>query len=283
MGSRGRILFFAILCSLSSLVGCTTVGESGRKQLMLIPESRERQMGEEAWQLMERSLQPSPNSKAAELVERVGRRVAIVTGKTDYEWEFRLFESPAVNAFCLPGGKVAVYTGILGPMESEAGMAVVLGHECAHATCRHGAERISEQMAVRTVGSIVSGAARQWVPNFQGLINTGYNFGMTGGIILPFYRAHEEEADHVGLLYAARAGYDPEEAIRFWERMTEAGKKAGRGHPPAFLSTHPTDEKRIAKLREYLPEAQSIYAASSQQFGRGAPLPLGAPQIARVE
>lgn len=192
-----------------------------------------------------------------ELVRTVASRLAAATGETgaSFQWEVSLLASDQVNAFCLPGGKIAVYSGILPVAQNAAGLATVMGHEMAHATSRHGAQRVFQQNLTQTAmtGLAVSMADMDY--NQQRAIMGALGAGAQFGVLMPFGRRHETEADEVGLMYMARAGYDPSESLRFWQRMDRAG---GAG-PPEFLSTHPSHGTRIAQLRSLLPKAMEEY------------------------
>lgn len=248
--------------------GCSTVEGTGRKQLMLIPESQDARLGAEAYEQVLAEETESSDAEMTAVLRRVGERVAAVVNRPDFEWEFRLIESDQVNAFCLPGGKIAVYTGILPIMQTEAGMAVVIGHEVAHAVARHGPERMSQQMTVSVLQEGLKHGLKDSSPTFQSGALKAFGVGATVGAILPFSRDHELEADNLGLMYAARAGYDPSEAVPLWERMGGAGGKA----PPEFLSTHPHVENRITQLNELMPKAMQEYEAAPQQYGKGETL-----------
>jgi predicted Zn-dependent protease len=194
-------------------------------------------------------------------VQKVGKRIAAVAGKSlpTAQWEFVVFESSEANAFCLPGGKVGVYTGILPVTKDEAGLATVIGHEVAHAVARHGAERMSEAMVMQVGGEMLGAAMSSADPRWQAATALAYGVGTQVGRELPHSRAQESEADNIGLTYMARAGYDPQEAVKFWQRFAEYGKTHGGGGTPAFLRTHPTDETRIQQLQELMPRAQAEY------------------------
>jgi predicted Zn-dependent protease len=250
------------------VAGCTTVEGTGRRQLMLIPESQDGKLGAEAYQQVLAEERESTDAEMTAVLRRVGERIAAVANRPDFEWEFRLIESEQVNAFCLPGGKIAVYTGILPIMKNEAGMAVVIGHEVAHAVARHGPERMSQQMSVGVIQEILKYGLKDQSPTVQSGALQAFGVGATVGAILPFSREHELEADHLGLMYAARAGYDPNEAVPLWERMGSASQ----GRPPEFLSTHPHVENRITQLRDLMPKAMEEYKAAPQQHGAGEPL-----------
>lgn len=191
-----------------------------------------------------------------ERIQRIGMRIAAATGRTDYEWEFRVIEDDkTLNAFCLPGGKVAVYTGLLPVAQDDAGIAAVIGHEVAHAIARHGGERLSQEILVAgaTVATVMATQDAKKRDLYAGLLGAG----AAVGFLLPYSRLHESEADRMGLIYMAKAGYDPRAAIGLWQRMAAEGKD--RDRPPEFLSTHPADDTRIANLRRWLPEAQGYY------------------------
>jgi predicted Zn-dependent protease len=172
-----------------------------------------------------------------------------------YKWEFNLVQDDLVNAWCMPGGKVVVYTGILPYTKTEAGLAAVMGHEVAHAIARHGNERMSQQLALQ-MGGVALDVAMMNQPNeTRALFQSAYGFGAGVGVVLPFSRKHELEADKLGLFFMAKAGYDPKEAIDFWKRMAALGGEK----PPQWLSTHPSDETRVTELTRALPEAMKYY------------------------
>ncbi len=226
---------------------------TGRSQLQLVSGAQEVQMGAEAYKEILAKAKISTDPAANALVTRVGTRIAAATGRSDLPWEFKVIDDPqTVNAFALPGGKVAVYTGILPITRDEAGLAVVLGHEVSHVMARHSAERISEQLGAELVAKGI-GAAIGLDPQITQagaglLVNT---------LLLPWGRKQESEADHLGLIYMAKAGYDPHAARDLWIRMAEASK--GRARPPEFLSTHPSEETRVRQIEGWLPEAMRSY------------------------
>jgi predicted Zn-dependent protease len=214
-------------------------------------------MGLESFQQILGKSKLSTDARLTEQVTRVGRRIAEATGRSDYQWEFKVIEDEQVNAFCLPGGKVAVYTGILPVTRDDAGLAAVLGHEVAHAVARHGGERLSQQMAAQ--GLTV--AATQVLlggrdPAVGQLVGAALGAGVSVGVLMPFSRAQESEADHLGLIYMAKAGYHPQAARDLWVRMGEASK--GR-QQIEFLSTHPLPATRIAQIEGWIPEALQHY------------------------
>ncbi len=243
-------LFFMLILS-----SCTTVALTGRKQLLLSNESEEAASGSASYQQYLSESKISSDKTNTELVKKVGKKIAAVSG-CDYEWEFNLLENSEANAWCLPGGKVAVYTGILPYTQTEAGLATVMSHEIAHAIARHGAERAAQAQLVQ-YGLAAGNVALQDNPN-KDLILMGVNVAGNVGVILPYSRKHESEADYMGLLLMAKAGYDPNEAVRFWERMAQASS-GSQGGISAFLSTHPSDEKRIKDLQNHMSEALKYY------------------------
>jgi len=242
------------------LVGaCTTAPITGRRQFMLISESTEIAEGEAAYRDILRQSVISHEAEAARIVRKVGERIARVANKPNYQWEFNVIDDPEMaNAFAVPGGKVAVYTGIFPAAKDEAGLAVVLGHEVAHALARHGAERMSQSMVVQ-LGAVGLGVG---FGNPQVL--QAYGLGTALGIILPFSRSQELEADRIGLRLMAEAGYDPRASLELWQRMEKEAAAKGQEAPPGFLSTHPGYEKRTEQLRAWLPEALKFYRPSNQ-------------------
>jgi predicted Zn-dependent protease len=245
--------------------GCRTTPVTGRRQLLLIPESREISMGVTAYQGIMEEETPTSNQRWQEMVKRVGQRIAAVSGRDDFQWEFKVVKSPEQNAFCLPGGKVAVYEGILPICENEAGLAVVMSHEIAHALARHGGERMSHSQ-VKDVGKNVVSAFFKDDEKKQELVLTAYGLGSQYGLILPYSRKHESEADQIGMTLMAKAGYDPSEAPRFWQRF---GQAKGASSTSEFFSTHPSDERRAAELQTLLPEAKAIYERAATKIGLG--------------
>ena len=239
--------------SLLTLTSCTT-SETGRHQLILLSKDQETQLGFTAFDQMKKEVPISKNPQHNALVAKVGAQIAeqAKSKLPDAKWEFVVFDSKEANAFCLPGGKVGVYSGLLDITQTEAGLATVIGHEVAHASQHHGNERMSDAKVVHGVTEWAGSLASE---KNQAVARTA--FGVVGkyAVELPFSRVHESEADHVGLLYMARAGYNPEEAVRFWQRFSDAHK--GQSQQPAFLRTHPLDAQRIADLQKWMPEAKA--------------------------
>ncbi len=199
----------------------------------------------------------SADVQATQMLQRVGWRIASAANRPDFSWEFKLIDNDKVaNAFCLPGGKVFVYSGILKYTVTEAGLATVVGHEVAHALARHGAERMSLELLSRLGETAIEAAISAHSPEAVSTFQTAYGLAANIGIILPYSRTQEYEADRIGLVLMARAGYDPREAVRFWRRLSHSKNQPS---PPAFLSTHPTDEDRIREIELFLPRALAEY------------------------
>lgn len=259
---------FILLAAIPMIESCSTNAVTGRKQLKLFPESTLEAEAVSQYQsfLSQNKVVSSSNNRDAEMVRRVGTRLAnaITTyyrsqsnsvDLSGYKWEFNLVDNPQVNAWCMPGGKVVVYTGLLPVTKNEAALAVVLGHEITHAIAQHGNERMSQvalAQGIEVAGNVfTSGNAK-----VNSIFNNVFAPGAQVGVLLPNSRKQEYEADRFGLIFTAMAGYNPQEAIPFWQRMAAAssGQK-----PPEFLSSHPADENRIAQLQKYMPEALKYY------------------------
>jgi metalloendopeptidase OMA1, mitochondrial len=251
-----RGLLLGLACAL--LVSCYTNPLTGRKELMLITPQEEVSLGVNAFADIRSKTPVSANSGQTAMVQQVGERIAGVVTLPAAQWEFVLFDDPTVNAFCLPGGKVGVYVGILPITQNEAGLATVVGHEVAHAVARHGGERMSHELVVELGGMGLQAALQSKPQQTRDLALAAYGVGTTLGHTLPHSRANESEADYMGLIYMAKAGYDPHEAIAFWQRFAAYNNEHG-GQPPEFLSTHPLDQRRIKDLEKHLPEAMAAY------------------------
>jgi len=247
------------------IVACATVPETGRRQLRLVGSSEVMQLSLSEFEKLKQSTPISRDPEQNALVQRVGRRIAAVAPLPNAQWEFVLFDKPDVmNAFCLPGGKVGVYSGIFKVTQNEAGLATVLGHEVAHAVARHGEERMSEGLLLQLGGVALAALTQSRPEAAQQLVQMAYGVGANVAVMLPHSRKQELEADHIGLLYMARAGHDPHEAVAFWQRFSAYNKQRGGGDPPAFLRTHPLDEERIAHLQELMPQAVAEYQRAKQ-------------------
>ncbi len=252
----------------ATLSGCATAPETGRSQLLLVDSAQEAKLGLQAFQEIKSETPISRDPKKNAQLQSVGKRIARVAKLPNARWEFVLFDDPKQpNAFALPGGKVGIYTGILPITKDEAGLATVIGHEVAHAAARHGAERMSQGLAVQVGGGLLSAAlgASGYGGVTQDLAMQAYGIGAQVGVMLPYSRTQELEADRIGLLYMARAGFDPRQAIAFWQRFQAYNAKSG-GRTPEFLSTHPLDNNRIAELQKFLPQALAEYERAK---GRG--------------
>lgn len=249
------------------LASCATVPLTGRKQLMLVSAGEMNALAAQEYGAFLGKNPPAKDARQSEMVRRVGTRIQgaverymAEVGQSSrlqgYRWEFNLVESKEVNAWCMPGGKVVVYSGILPVTADEAGLAVVMGHEIAHAIAEHGAERMSQQMLAQAGGAALSVLLAEKPAQTREMWLGAYGAGSQVGVLLPFGRQQESEADRLGLAFMAMAGYDPRAAVPFWQRM--AAQKGGKGGPE-FLSTHPADETRIAALEREMPEALRRY------------------------
>ncbi len=254
-----KILLALIIIATAS---CSTTPVSGNKAFLLTSAETENQQGDEAYKEILTKEKVVTGTAQSQMVEEIGRRIAAVANQPDFKWEFKTLQSDEPNAFCLPGGKVAVYTGIFKYAKNEAGLATVMGHEIGHAIARHGGQRMSQQMATNAAlaGLAVVGLAK--MENTKKTIAmAALGAGATYGIILPFSRKHETEADEIGLVLMAKAGYNPAEAVNFWDRFSQA---SGGKAPPEFLSTHPNSETRREHLRALQSKVSADYEASSK-------------------
>jgi predicted Zn-dependent protease len=235
--------------------------ETGRAARVALSEGQELALGLESYREVLSQSEVVTSGPEVEVVQKVVRRLEVATGEAGkkMDWQVSVVSSPQVNAFCLPGGKMVVYTGILPVARTEAGLATVLGHEMAHATSRHGSQRLLQSKLSQTLltGANASLALGDMDPRQKMEVMAALGAGAQYGILLPFSRSHESEADEVGLYYMARAGYDPHEAIQFWERMEQ---NSSGPQPPEFASSHPSHGSRIARLKEHLSQAQQEYS-----------------------
>lgn len=263
---RKIMLFFL---SAAVLVACSKNVITGREQFKLVPESELQSMAVQQYQqfLSTNKVVPASADRDAEMVRRVGQRIASAVQQyfqqkgigdqlKGYQWEYNLVNSKEANAWCMPGGKIVVYTGLLPITQNEAALAVVLGHEVTHAVFQHGNERMSQGLVQQFGGAALSVALSSQPAATQNLFLQAYGIGSQVGVMLPFSRKQELEADRYGLYWAAMAGYNPREAIPLWERME---KMAAGNQPPEFLSDHPSEQNRIAQLQKYMPEALKYY------------------------
>ena len=261
-----HIRAYALGLAFAFMAGCTKVPITGRHQLNLLPESEMMSMSLTQYQdfLKSNKTMPATDPNAV-MVKRVGQRLATAATAylnehgaadrvKDFQWEFNLVDDPQVNAWCMPGGKVVVYTGLLPITKDEPGLALVMGHEIAHAIARHGNERMSQGLAVQAAGMSLQVLAAEKPSMASDLFLQSFGVGSQLGM-LAYGRKQESEADKMGLVFMAMGGYDPRIAPAFWERMAAQGGPK----PPELLSTHPSDERRIADLKAYMPEAMKFY------------------------
>jgi predicted Zn-dependent protease len=249
----------SVLAVAAAGLACQSVPYTNRSHLVLIPASEELQLGLTSYQQALSQAKLSTDAPAVALVRRVGARLAAAADRPDYKWEFNLIDDPkTVNAWCMPGGKVAVYSGILPVTQDEEGLAVVLGHEISHALARHGAERMSQGLVAQLGGAALGAAMASQPAATQQLAQQAYGAGANIGVLLPFSRKQESEADHIGLILMAKAGYDPSGAVGFWQRMSKATGGGAQGLE-RYLATHPPDAERIAAIQKELPEAMTYY------------------------
>lgn len=262
-----KTLIISILLFAFVSISCSSVPITGRKQLNIIPDSEMLSMSFQQYSEFIKGSKLSADANNTAMVKRVGQNVQKAVEKyfeqnnmsdrlKGYNWEFNLVESSEINAWCMPGGKVVVYTGILPLTKSEEGLAVVLGHEIAHAIAEHGNERMSQILLTQLGGVALSEALSSQPQQTRDLWLGVYGLGAQVGVLLPYSRTHESEADKLGLIFMSMAGYDPNTAVEFWERM--AAQKQGQA-PPEFLSTHPSDRTRIEDIKKNLPEALKYY------------------------
>lgn len=252
---------------LAIAAGCRSVPMTNRTQLMLSSEDSENSEGLTAYNEYKGKYRPTTNAAQQQLLQKVGNAIKDVAGTTDFEWEFNVLESDTINAFCLPGGKVAVYTGIMPKFANEAEMACVVAHEIGHALARHGGERVSWNY-LKNIGSLGLSVLTD-----STTVQTLYGLGSEYGVILPFSRSHESEADLIGLNLMAKAGYNPEAALSFWKKFNTGNSS----FIDELTSTHPCDATRIQDISDHMAEAQELYRQSAVKRGYGVKLVNGIP------
>jgi len=264
---KQKLVKAGLLAAVIFIQSCGTVPLIGRKQVNLLPEANMVEMSLTNYSQFLQENKLSTSKEQTDVVKRVGAKMSVAVEKylkengyqdriADFKWEFNLVENKEPNAWCMPGGKVVFYTGILPLTKNDAGVAVVMGHEIAHAVARHGNERMSQQMLVQFGGIALSEAIKTKPEQTQAIFQTAYGLGTQVGVMLPYSRQHEYEGDKLGLIFMAIAGYDPKEALGFWERM--AANSTGK--TPEFLSTHPIEQNRIEAIKQFLPEAMKYYS-----------------------
>ena len=257
----------SLLLSVIMIYSCNSVPVTGRKQLTIIPDSELMAMSFQQYDDFLKENPPSKDREQTQVVKNIGNRIknSVEDYMDDnnmshmldgYDWEFNYVDSEQVNAWCMPGGKVVVYSGIIPVTKSESGLAVVMGHEIAHAIADHGNERMSQELIRQAGGIGLMVALNEQPEETQALWMAVYGVGTEVAAMLPYSRLHESEADKMGLMFMAMAGYDPREAPSFWQRMSS---QSGGQKPPEFLSTHPSDQTRVNNLNEWMPEAMTYY------------------------
>jgi metalloendopeptidase OMA1, mitochondrial len=269
---RHHAWFFLMLAvSWVVLAGCATTPYTGRKQVIMVSQEQELALGYQAFKQIRGKSRPAQDPALQARVRQVGERIAKAADRPDFQWEFVVFEDDKnANAFCLPGGKVGIYTGLFKYIKSDDDLATVISHEAAHALARHAGERLSQGRLAQMGGTALGiGLAALGAGSTASRVATqGYGLGTQLGVLLPYSRLQEAEADRIGLILMAKAGFDPESAVQFWERFA-TGKK-DKAQVPQFLSTHPSDATRIQNMRTHLPEARRYYT------GKGGNTPKGA-------
>jgi predicted Zn-dependent protease len=256
------------------LISCATVPHTGRRQFNMVSDNRLDGLGSQAFNEIVAHEPASKDGQLIDIVKKVASRVtkaAEAMDKPGFNWDVRVIDRDNPNAVCLPGGKIIVHSGLVPYAKNEAGLAAIIAHEIAHAVARHSGERLSQQVALRGAIDIGKEMLKQKEGNLDNktkLLLGALGLGGTLGIVLPYSRIHEFEADRIGQLYMARAGYDPAEAVKVWERMSKVTKPP----IPVWLSTHPADEERVRRLREFLPEAEKSYSEAQVKYGIGSPL-----------
>lgn len=252
------LILLSVLLISSFIIACYKAPVTGRNQFIILSEAQENEMGLTAFNEVLKNETISTNQNYNNAVTRVGNRIAAVSHSQYADWDFKVIDDDEqINAFALPGGKVAVYTGILPVAQTNAGLATVMAHEVAHVAARHGGERVSTAVLAQLGAVGVAAAMGGSDPYVYEAVMQAYGLGANVGVFLPFGRSQESEADRIGLIYMAKAGYDPREAIGFWERMEAASQ--GKSGPPEFLSTHPGYQTRIQNLKRWMPEAMTYY------------------------
>ncbi|WP_316842405.1 M48 family metallopeptidase [Pedobacter gandavensis] len=262
-----------IAAAMLSISSCSTVPLTGRSRLSIVSESEMQNVAAQSYTSLLRDPKTKVlNNADAARVKRVGQKIQAAVTKymnangyasqiQGFNWEFNLIDSKEVNAWCMPGGKVAVYSGILPIAKDDAGLATVMGHEIAHAIAQHSSERASQATLAQAGGSLLGAATSGKSQMAQSIINQAYGLGAQGFVLLPNSRKQELEADQLGLIFMSMAGYDPTSAISFWQRMAAAS--AGAQKPSEFLSTHPSDATRIAQIQRLLPEAKKYFNSTT--------------------
>lgn len=268
------VKLIALAICASMLIACASVPHTGRRQFNIVSDERLEKLSAKAFQEISKKSKPYEDERAREILERVTKRIADAAESIDepnFNWECKLLDEDSPNAFCLPGGKIVVFSGMLKYAMNEAGLASVIGHEVAHAVARHGGERLSQNLALKGALTLGEGALigeSGKLTRKAELLLGALGMGATIGVLLPYSRLHEYEADKIGQVYMAKAGYAPEESIKVWERF----KKAAKPPVPPWLSTHPPDNERIEKLKENLSVSEKYYQEANPKYGKGVML-----------
>ncbi len=249
-----KVIFSVILALL--FISCTKAPITGRSQFIMVDQAQEMQLGLQSEKKILSTQKISKDPVKNAMVKRVGRRIANVTGQKNYKWEFFVIDNPKeANAFCLPGGKVFVYSGLFKYIANDAELAAVMGHEIGHALARHGAERMSSGILTQTGGQVLQSVmVGRGSPQTTAMVMSAFGIGTQLGVMLPHSRTQEYEADHIGLVLMAKAGYNPNSALTFWEKFAKSGQT-----PPEYLSSHPAPANRIATIRKLIPQVMPIY------------------------
>jgi len=257
MRIQRMILITVCVClTMAALPSCYTVPVTGRRAFVALPSSEEFALGVQAYDEAKQNTPTLNDPATVQRVRKVANRIIAVSDYPDWNWEVTVFDDPETpNAWCLPGGKIGVYSGLLPYTKTDGQLATVIAHEIGHAVARHGGQRMSEQMVIAVGAAAISKSVSD---KYLETAKVAYGVGSELFVTLPYSRKDEYEADQIGLIYMARAGYNPEEAVDFWEEFSQVGGDK----PPEFLSTHPADENRAARIRELLPEAMAVYEQS---------------------
>jgi len=258
-----KIIYKMIILSVIStllFISCTKVPVTGRKQFIMVNQAEEMQLGLQSAKEILATQKLSKNPTQNNMVQRVGKKIAKITGKNDYEWEFFVIDNKEANAFCLPGGKVFVYSGIFKYIANDAELASILGHEIGHALARHGAERMSRGILAQAGGQVLrSVMVGKGDPQTTALVMEAFGIGTELGVMLPHSRTQEYEADHIGLVLMAKAGYNPNSALKFWNKFSKSGETS-----PEYLSSHPAPKNRIATIKKLIPQVMPLYLKSKE-------------------
>ncbi|MFH0821521.1 MAG: M48 family metallopeptidase [Pseudomonadota bacterium] len=274
--ARGYVRFLLLLVLSALLIACATVPHTGRRQFNLVSDSQLNSLASQAFSDLSKKTPESKDDRLKEIAERVVDRISKAAESLDkpgFSWKVRVVDDPTPNAFCLPGGKIVVFTGMASYAVNEAGLAAVIGHETAHAVARHGAERLSQEVTLKGAltlgGEILKRSSEDGQLDQKGkMALAALGLGAMVGVVLPYSREHEREADQIGQTYMAAAGYDPAESVVLWKRMSQIKKPP----IPVWLSTHPSDQDRVENLEALLPKAVEVYKKSPRRHGQGVKL-----------